>query len=74
MGHFHVALFFIRNELSTLGRAVSFEACCQRALLSVQVTRLVTLPYLNLPFQKYMHPSVSKVHVENEFNSLHALY
>ena len=38
-------LFFIRNELTALGRAVNFEACCQWARLSVQIVRLVTLPY-----------------------------
>ena len=37
------SVFFVRNELTALGRAVSFEACCQWALLSVQITRLVTL-------------------------------
>ena len=38
-----IALFFIRNELTALGRAVNFEACCQWALLSVKITTLVTL-------------------------------
>ena len=42
MDHFCIALFFIRNELTALGRVVSFEACCQRALLTVPITRLVT--------------------------------
>ena len=48
MDTFYVPLFFIRNELSAgyaLGRVVRFEACCQWALLSVQISRLVTLPY-----------------------------
>ena len=44
MDIFGIALFIIRNELTALGRVVSFEACCQWALLSVQITRLVTLP------------------------------
>ena len=39
----YIALFFIRNELTAFGRVVSFEACCQWALLSVSITRLVTL-------------------------------
>ena len=38
-----IALLFIRNELTALGRVVSFGACCQWALRSVQITRLVTL-------------------------------
>ena len=33
------------SMLSALSRVESFEACCQWALLSVQRTRLVTLPY-----------------------------
>ena len=45
MDTFYIALFFIRKELIALGRVVSFEARCQWALLSVQITRLVTLPY-----------------------------
>ena len=45
MDNFCIALFFIRNQITALGRVVSFEACCQWALLSVQITRLVTLPY-----------------------------
>ena len=32
---FCIALFFIINELTVLGRVVSFEACCQWAPLSV---------------------------------------
>ena len=39
-------------------RAESFEACCQRALLSVQITTLL-FPF---PVQKYVYPPVSKVH------------
>ena len=31
--------------LGAPGRVESLEACCQWALLSVQITRLVTLPY-----------------------------
>ena len=50
--------------LTVLGRVVNFEACCQWAILSVQISRLVTLPYyLNILYvQKYSYPSVSKVH------------
>ena len=44
MVHFCIALFFIRKELTALGRAVIFEAGCQWTLLSAQTTRLVTLP------------------------------
>ena len=44
-----MALFLIRNELTALaGKVVSFEACCQWALLSVQITRPVTLPYYSI--------------------------
>ena len=46
MDHFCIALFFIRNELTALGRVVGFEACCQWALLSEQITRPVTLTLL----------------------------
>ena len=35
MDNFCIALFFIGKELTALGRSVSFEACCQWALLSV---------------------------------------
>ena len=42
-------------------RSVSFEACCQWALLSVQITRLVTLPYYLL-YRSTFYPCVSKVH------------
>ena len=45
MDTFCIALFFIRNEFTALGWIVNFEACCQWALFSVQITRLVTLPY-----------------------------
>ena len=40
-----LVLFFTIIALTALGRAVSSEACCQWAILSVQLTRLVTLPY-----------------------------
>ena len=40
-GYFFV--FFTRSALT--GLVESFEASCQWALLSVQITRLVTLPY-----------------------------
>ena len=33
------------SMLGATGRVVSIEACCQRALLSVQITKTVTLPY-----------------------------
>ena len=42
---FFIALLFIRNDLATFGRVVSFEVCCQWALLSVQITRLLTLGF-----------------------------
>ena len=49
MDYFCIALFFSRNGLTALSRVVlvvvSFEACCQQALLSVPITRLMTLPY-----------------------------
>ena len=46
MDNFGIALFFIINELTVLGRVIiSFEACCQWALLSVQIIiYTVTLP------------------------------
>ena len=42
MDNFCIPLFFIRNELTALSRAVSFETCCQWTLLGEQTTRLVT--------------------------------
>ena len=33
------------SMLGALGRAASFEACCQWVILSVHITRPVTLPY-----------------------------
>ena len=33
------------SMFGALGRVIHFEACCQWALLSVQITGLVTLPY-----------------------------
>ena len=60
MDNFCIALFFIRNELTALGRVVSFDAWCQWALLSVHMT--VTLPYYKFTVQKYIYPSVSKEH------------
>ena len=45
MDNLCIALFFIGNELAALGRVVHFEACCQWVVLSVQITRLLTLPY-----------------------------
>ena len=56
-----IAPFFIRNEVTALGRVVSFEACCQWTLHSVKITRLVTLPTLKCTIQEYIYPSVSKV-------------
>ena len=41
----YVALFFIRNELTAFGRVVSFEACCQWALLSVPIRLVTLIPY-----------------------------
>ena len=35
-----ITLLFIRNELTALGRVLSFEACCQ-----AQISRLVTRHY-----------------------------
>ena len=45
MDYFCIALFFIRKELTALGRVVSFEVCCQWAVLGVPITGLVTLAY-----------------------------
>ena len=39
-------------------RAESFEACCQRALLNVQIITLL----FTFTVQKYIYPPVSKVH------------
>ena len=39
-------------------RAESFEACCQRALLNVQISTLL----FTLTLHKYTYPLVSKVH------------
>ena len=55
MDNFSIALFFIRNELRALGRVVSVEACCQWAILSVQITGLVTLPTLKFTVQEGAH-------------------
>ena len=60
MDHFCIELF-IRNELTALGRAVSFEACCQWVLLSVQITRLVTLPYYLLYRSTFILLSVKRM-------------
>ena len=59
MDTFCIVLFFITNELTALSMIVSFEACCQWALLRVPITRLVTLPYC---IETTFYPSVSKVH------------
>ena len=40
-----------------LGRVVSFETCCQWALLSGQLTTIL----FKITEQKYMYPSASKV-------------
>ena len=48
--------------MNWLRSVVSFEAFCQWALLSVHITRLVTLPYYYIyRVQKYIYPSGSKV-------------
>ena len=47
--------------LGALGRAESFEACCQWALLSVQITRRYTLRF-KFTVHKYIYSSVRKVH------------
>ena len=44
-GYVFITQFCIRSELTALGRAVNFEASCRWALVSVQITGLVTLPY-----------------------------
>ena len=46
--------------LGVLGKVVSFEACCQWGLLTVQITRHYLL--FKLTVQKYIDPSVSDVH------------
>ena len=43
-----IALSAFRDKFSVLGRVESFYACCQWALLSVQIPRLVTLPYYKI--------------------------
>ena len=59
-GHFCILLFSITNELAALYR---FEkACCQWALQSAHITGLVTTLLFKLTVQKYIDPSVSKVH------------
>ena len=50
------------SMLGALGRVVSLEACCQWALLSVQITRHYTTLQFKFTVKKYMYPSVSKVH------------
>ena len=45
--------------LGALGRVVSFEACCQWALLRAQIT---TLLFELMYRSTYMYPSASKVH------------
>ena len=64
MDNFCIALFFIRNELTALGRVVSFETCCKWALLGVQIARLVThYPTTKFTVQKYIiYLSVTKAH------------
>ena len=42
-----MALFFIRNELTALGRAVSLKTAVNRRYFSMQTTRLVTLPFIS---------------------------
>ena len=46
--------------LGTLRSVVRFEACCQWALLSVQITERYHTIKFNV--QKYIYPSVNKVH------------
>ena len=46
----------VRSMLGVLGRVVSFETCCQWALLSVQIFRL-----FKFTVQNDIYPSVSKV-------------
>ena len=41
-----------RSKLGALGRVESFETCCQWALLSLHITRLVTLPIIKFTVQK----------------------
>ena len=59
MDNLWTVLFFIRNELTVLGRVVSIEACCQWVLVSVQITRLVTLPQQLFPLLQCLLPNSS---------------
>ena len=61
MDNFCIVLFFKRNEFTALGRVVSFEACCQWALLSVCKSLDTTLLFKST-VQLYSYPSVSKMH------------
>ena len=49
------------SMLGALGRVVSFEVCCQWALLSVQITRHYSIVF-KFTGGKYIYPFVSKVH------------
>ena len=48
------------SMLGVFSKVVSFEACCQLVLLSVQITRHYPT-VLKCTVQKYIYPSVSKV-------------
>ena len=72
MNIFCAALIFIKNELAALGRVVSFEVCCQWALLSVQITRLsdTTLLFNLLNRSTFIFLSVKYIRL----HPLHVLY
>ena len=59
MDNVSIRLFILHQKLTHCApRAVSFEACCQWALLHAQITRLATLPYYLLCRSTCIHLSV----------------